>query len=58
MILFYWLVATVLIACMSIPVCMLSVRLGIGIAHGLMLVFIDHDMSMKWLRNYISKNRK
>lgn len=32
--------------------------MGSGIKHDLMLVFIDHDMSMKWLRNHISENRK
>lgn len=30
--------------------------MGSGIRHGLTLVFIDHDMSMKWLRNHISEN--
>lgn len=30
--------------------------MGSGIKHDLMLVFIDHDMSMKWLRNHISEN--
>ena len=32
--------------------------MGGGIKHGLTLVFIDHDMSMKWLRNHISENGK
>lgn len=30
--------------------------MGSGINHDLMLVFIDHDMSMKWLRNHIPEN--
>lgn len=30
--------------------------MGGGIKHGLMLVFIDHDMSMKWLRSHISES--
>lgn len=30
--------------------------MGSGINHDLMLVFIDHDMSIKWLRNHISEN--
>ena len=32
--------------------------MGSGIKHGLTLVFIDHDMSMKWLRNHIPENWK
>lgn len=32
--------------------------MGCGIKRGLTLAFIDHDMSMKWLRNHISENRK
>lgn len=30
--------------------------MGGGIKHGLTLVFIDHDMSMKWLRSQISES--
>ena len=30
--------------------------MGFGIKHGLTLAFIDHDMSMKWLKNWISEN--
>ena len=30
--------------------------MGSGINHDLMIVFIDHDMSMKWLRNHIPEN--
>lgn len=29
--------------------------MGCGIKHSLMLDFIDHDMNMKWLRDYISE---
>ena len=32
--------------------------MGSGIKRGLTLAFIDHDMSMKWLKNWISENRK
>nr|DAD84505.1 MAG TPA: hypothetical protein [Myoviridae sp. ctCjb12] len=31
--------------------------MGCGINHGLMLAFIDHDMSMKWLREHIPTER-
>ena len=30
--------------------------MGSGIKHSLTLAFIDHDMSMKWLKNWISEN--
>lgn len=30
--------------------------MGGGIKHGLMMEFIDHDMSMMWLRNHIPEN--
>ena len=30
--------------------------MGGGIKHGLTLVFINHDMSMKWLRSHISES--
>lgn len=30
--------------------------MGCGIKHGLTMAFIDHDMSMKWLKNWISEN--
>lgn len=30
--------------------------MGSGIKRGLTLAFIDHDMSMKWLKNWISEN--
>ena len=30
--------------------------MGSGIKHGLTIAFIDHDMSMRWLKNWISEN--
>ena len=32
--------------------------MGCGIKHSLMLDFIDHDMSMKWLRDRVAESRE
>lgn len=32
--------------------------MGCGIKHSLMLDFIDHDMSMKWLRDCVAESRE